>query len=277
LSPVDTTAVVFPFDNFGHAGTGAGALLLADVLREALDDTASEVRLTRPHTYVERVQIEEHPFETMEQVTTWRETGRDIARRLLGQDFVLWLAGNHLGVLPVYDELGPDDLVVQFDAHLDCYDLHDVTEELSHGNFLLHVAGKPPKVVNVGHRDLFLLPAEVKKSYAEAIPAEAVHADLGGAASAIRKRAAKAKRVWIDLDVDVFDGAFAPAVHHSQPFGLTPQQFLPLLDAVWSDRVIGFSVSEFDPGRDVRDATLNLLGWLVERVLLKQYESLQSL
>jgi hypothetical protein len=29
------------------------------------------------------------------------------------------------------------------------------------------------------------------------------------------------------------------------------------------------SVSEFDPGRDVRDTGLNLLGWLVEYALLK--------
>jgi agmatinase len=91
-------------------------------------------------------------------------------------------------------------------------------------------------------------------------------------AAAIQKRAAKAKRVWIDVDVDVFDPAFAPAVHHTLPFGLTPQQFLPLLEAAWSAKVAGFSVSEFDPGRDVRDTTLGLLGWLLERVLLKRYE-----
>jgi hypothetical protein len=30
------------------------------------------------------------------------------------------------------------------------------------------------------------------------------------------------------------------------------------------------SISEFDPGRDVSDASLNLLGWLIEWFLLKQ-------
>lgn len=264
------TAIVFPFDLFGSSGCGAGAQLLGDALREAVDDTAAEDRPTRPHAYADRLHIEEHPFETLAQVSAWRETGRQAAHELLREgDFALWLAGNHLGVLPVYDELGPGDVIIQFDAHLDCYDLHDTTEELSHGNFLRHVAGPGPKVVNVGHRDLFLLPADVHKHFAEAIPAEAVGADLPGVAARLRKHAAKAKRVWLDLDADVFDPAFAPGVGQPQPFGLAPLQVLALIDAVWGPKVVGVSVSEFDPGRDVRDQTLNLLGWLTERLLLK--------
>ncbi|HVK19587.1 MAG TPA: arginase family protein [Fimbriiglobus sp.] len=266
-------AVVFPFDLFGSAGTGAGAQLLGDVLSEALDDTAAEARLTRPHAYAAQLDIEEYPFETLEQVRAWRETGREAARRLLdGGGFTLWLAGNHLGVLPVYEELGPDAVVIQFDAHLDCYALHDTTEDLCHGNFLLHADGPLPKIVNVGHRDLFLLPKDVKRTFVEAHPAEAVAVDVGKVAASIRKRVGKAKRVWIDLDADALDPAFAPAVPQPMPFGLTPMHLLALLDAAWSDKVVGVSVSEFDPGRDDRDRTLNLLGWLVERVLLKKYE-----
>jgi agmatinase len=45
---------------------------------------------------------------------------------------------------------------------------------------------------------------------------------------------------------------------------------------VWSGRVVGFSISEFDPGRDVRDVGLNLLGWLLEYVLLKLEETKQN-
>lgn len=268
-----TTAVVFPFDLFGSSGTGAGAQLLGDVLREALDDTAAEGRLTRPHAYAERLAIEEYPFETLKQVQVWRRAGREVARRLLdGGEFVLWLAGNHLGVLPVYEELGPETVVIQFDAHLDCYDLHDTTEELCHGNFLLHAERPLPKIVNFGHRDLFLLPKDVKQTFVETYPAEAVAADVGKVAASLRKRVGKAKRVWIDLDADVLDPAFAPAVPRPMPFGLTPMQLLALLDAAWTGKVVGVSVSEFDPGRDVRDQTLNLLGWLTERVLLKKYE-----
>ena len=265
---IHTTAVVFPFDSFGNAGTGTGAQLLGDVLHEALTDTADEPRRTRPHSYAESLDVEEVPFETMEQLAAWRTTGRALVRQLLDDgDFVLWLAGNHLGVLPVYEELGADTLVIQFDAHLDCYDLHDTTPTLSHGNFLLHAETQLPRIVNIGHRDLFLLPAEIKQTFTEAFSAEQVATDFPSVLEVVKKHAKKAKRVWIDLDVDALDPAYAPAVHQPMPFGLTPMQLLAVIAAVWSPKVIGVSINEYDPGRDVRDTTLNLLGWLLERMM----------
>ena len=267
------TAVVFPFDLFGSGGTGAGAHLLGDALREAVDDAAAEARPVRSHAFAERLTVEEHPFDTLDQVQNWRRTGREAARRVLAAgDFCVWLAGNHLGVLPVYDSLGPDDVVIQFDAHLDCYALHDTHDDLSHGNFLLHLAGPRPKVVNVGHRDLFLRPKDIKRGFAAAHPAEAVAADPGKVAAALRKRVGKAGRVWLDVDADVFDPSVCPGVPDPLPFGLSGTQFLALLGAVWGNNVVGLSVSEFDPGRDEKDRSLNLLGWLVERVLLKRCE-----
>jgi arginase family enzyme len=82
-----------------------------------------------------------------------------------------------------------------------------------------------------------------------------------------------AKRVWIDLDCDALDPAAMPAVQQPLPFGLAPRAFLQLFEVVWSEKVVGLSVSEFDPGRDMRDAGLNLLGWFLEFVLLKVKES----
>ena len=55
----------------------------------------------------------------------------------------------------MYEELSgkgkreSNTLVIQFDAHLDVYNLSDCTAELSHGNFLLHGAGPLPAIVNV--------------------------------------------------------------------------------------------------------------------------------
>src|SRR5690606_13931287 len=102
--------------------------------------------------------------------------------------------------------------------------------------------------------------------------AVSVAADVDRVAAELRAAAARAERVWIDLDADALDPAAMPAVQQPLPFGLAPPAFLKLLDAVWSPKVVGLSVSEFDPGRDVRDAGLNLLGWLVEFVLLRVHE-----
>ncbi len=268
-----STAVVFPFDLFGSAGTGAGAQLLGDAVREILDDAAREARPARADCLRGAVRVKELPFETMEQVAEWRKRGRQVAGQALkARDFLVWLAGNHLGVLPVFEELGAGTVVVQFDAHLDTYDFHDTTRELSHGNFLRHLPADRARFLNVGHRDLFQCPADVAAFFDAAFPAETVAADLPGVVAAMRDRAAAAARVWIDLDCDALDPAFLPGVHQPLPFGLTPTAFLAVLQAVWSDKVAGVSVSEFDPGRDVRDTSLSLLCWLLEFVLLKRHE-----
>jgi len=187
-------------------------------------------------------------------------------------EFLVWLGGNHLSVLPVLEELGRDTLVVQFDAHLDVYAFHDTTRELSHGNYLTHFEAPRPRLVNVGHRDLFLVPGEIARTFEAAYSAVDVATDADRVAAELRAKADGARRVWIDLDCDALDPAALPAVQEPLPFGLAAPVFLKLLEAVWSDKVAGLSVSEFDPGRDVRDAGLNLLGWLLEFVLLKVHD-----
>ncbi len=272
-----TTVVMFPFDLFGNAGTGAGAQLLGDAIHEILDDTEQESRPCRADCLRGNIDIREFTFETLEQVRDWRKTGRSAARKALkAGEFLLWLGGNHLSVLPVLEELGRGALVVQFDAHLDVYAFHDNTTELSHGNFLKHFETPQPHLVNVGHRDLFLTSQEIAETFEETYSAVDVACDPERVVAALRAKANAAKRIWIDIDADAFDPAIMPAVHQPLPFGLAAPTFLRLLDAVWGDKVVGLSISEFDPGRDVRDTGLNLLGWLIEHVLLRINTNSQS-
>src|SRR4029077_18008491 len=133
--------------------------LLGDALREMLADAKRETCPARSDAFRDRVRTREYVFDTPLGCADWRKTARQAVRSALkAGDGLLWLAGNHLGVLPAYEELGADALVVQLDAHLDVYNLADCTTELSHGNFLLHAEGPLPAVINVGSRDLFLPP-----------------------------------------------------------------------------------------------------------------------
>ena len=272
-APAGTTAVIFPFDLFGSAGSGAGAELIADELREILADNRRERTPTRARAYDGRVRLRPCTFETLPDYQDWRPTARRVVRRVFDRgEFLLWIAGNHLGVLPVYEEVGADTLVVQLDAHLDIHHFSDCTPELSHGNFLRHCDRPLPAVVNVGHRELLLLPEDIRAYYRAAHPAEALAADMPAVLRQLRQTARRAKRVFLDLDCDVFDPAYFPAVSRPVPFGLSPQQVLAVIDAVWSGRMVGVAVSEFDPGRDRNDQGLATLMWLIERLLLRRYE-----
>jgi agmatinase len=79
--------------------------------------------------------------------------------------------------------------------------------------------------------------------------------------------------VLLDIDCDVFDPAYFPAVGHPQPFGLTPQQLLRVVAAVAGPHLRALAISEFLPAADVRDQSLRTLVWLIEWLLLRRYES----
>ena len=259
-------AVVFPLDAFGSAGCGAGAQLLGDVLREMTDDARAEPRPIRTHAFADTLSVTELEFATPADIGRWRATGREAVRAALAEfERTIWLAGNHLGALPVYDELGKGDLIILCDAHLDCYDLSDTTTELSHGNFLRSVKKPRPKIAHVGSRDLFLVPADTAPYLDRVFPAEA---DWPETLAEVAALATGAGRVWLDLDADALDPAFAPGVLGPMPMGLTPHQVWQLITAVGPAKLAGLSVSEFCPAADVRDQTLQLLAWLLERLLL---------
>ena len=272
-----TSLIVFPFDLFGSGGAGAGAALIADEFREILADNRRETAPTRARAYTDKVRLREIAFETVADYADWRRQGRQAVRPALrAGDFLYWVAGNHLGALPVYDELAAQSegvLVIQFDAHLDIHQFRDSTTEPSHGNFLLHCAGPLPRLVNVGHREL-LLPAEhIGRCYHETFSAAELAVDPAPAVAALRRACAAADRVFLDLDLDVFDPAYLPAVSQPVPFGLSPLLFLRLLEATWSPKTAGVLISEFDPSRDRDDRGLGLVVWLMEYLLLRRYEN----
>ena len=208
----------------------------------------------------------------------WFERVRRQAVRqaLRANDFLLWVSGNHLGALPIYDELSrqpASTLVIQLDAHLDIHNFHDTTADLSHGNFLLHCDGPLPPIVNLGHRDLLLTRESIARSFRRTFSAAEVAGDFDAVLAYVRTEVATAERVFVDVDCDVFDPLYFPAVTQPVPFGIAPPMLLWLLDAAWTPKMRGVMLSEFEPGRDENDRSLTTLVWLIEYVLLKRYES----
>ncbi len=271
-----TRALFFPFDLFGSSGSSAGVELLADALQEMLADNRREKMPTRARAYSSRVRFEEFVLETLADYQDWRDQARRAIRPVLDSgDFLLWVTGNHLGALPVYDELArasTPPLVVQLDAHLDVYNLSDCTAELSHGNFLLHCSGPLPPLINLGQRELLLRPEYVTRYFQRTFSAAELSLDPEPALRTVAAAAAAAPRVFLDLDCDVFDPAYFPAVTGQQPFGLSPHFVLRVLAAIGRSRLAGLALSEFNPAHDSRDRSLATLMWLLEYVLLWLYE-----
>lgn len=68
------------------------------------------------------------------------------------------------------------------------------------------------------------------------------------------------REVYLSLDMDVFDPAFAPGVSTPEPFGISPIQFLKLLEKI-ADKIVAFDVVEVVP--DPCKVTQNLAAKLI--------------
>jgi arginase family enzyme len=74
---------------------------------------------------------------------------------------------------------------------------------------------------------------------------------------ALATLATRATRIFVDVDMDVLDRAYAPACPGSRPGGLTPRQlFAAVRLAGRHPQVIAADFVEVDPDRDVHDITL---------------------
>ncbi|MGB9893356.1 MAG: agmatinase [Candidatus Saccharicenans sp.] len=71
--------------------------------------------------------------------------------------------------------------------------------------------------------------------------------------------------LYISLDLDVFDPAFAPGVSHHEPGGLTSRQVLDLIHNLKA-RIVAFDLVELNPFRDVSEITAALAFKLVKEI-----------
>ena len=166
------------------------------------------------------------------------------------------IGGEHtitLGVLKGLGGKAGETAVVSFDAHLDVRKEYQGLT-LSHTTFMrvINEEVKPAKIVEVGTRAV----SREELAYAE-------HAGIGfftsqqirreGAAQIVQRlkeELASYKRLYLTVDMDVLDPAFAPAVQNPEPEGLETRMLLDVLCGLCDKRVVGFDVVEVAPVYD---------------------------
>ncbi len=197
----------------------------------------------------------------------WERTQAEYRTRaenlFLSERVPFFAGGDHAVTVPVVSSLEARDEpihVVQFDAHPDLYPVYD-GDPASHACVaarlleMEHVAS----LTQIGVRALNRPQLEVARRHGGRLA-------LLEARDPIRQddlgHIPPEARVYVTLDLDVFDPAFAPGVSHAVPGGLTPRHVLRLLhEAGWS--LVGMDVVELNPYRDERDRTAVLAARLL--------------
>lgn len=175
---------------------------------------------------------------------------------------VLALGGDHSITFPVvraYVERYPDLAILQFDAHPDLYDNFD-GNRFSHASPLARImeAGLAKRLVQVGIRSTNLhLREQVERFKVEQVTMRDFNPDLSLDFGETP--------VYVTIDLDVLDPAYAPGVSHHEPGGLSVRDLLRVLDRT-RGVIVGADIVELNPLRDPVGITAAVAAKLVKEL-----------
>ncbi|MCW4011719.1 MAG: agmatinase [Candidatus Bathyarchaeota archaeon] len=165
--------------------------------------------------------------------------------------FPVMLGGEHTITLGAIRALRPE-LVVVFDAHLDLRDeLFD--ERLCHATYLRRAIEETGcNVLVVGVRALSGEEVEFAEEddHVSYIPAQKCIREPNSVVKHIAKTVHGAGSVYLSIDLDVLDPAYAPAVGNPHPEGVSVTCLMDMVDAVMGGNVVGLDLNEVYPHYD---------------------------
>lgn len=189
------------------------------------------------------------------------------------------LGGDHAITFPIIaamhtwrrERAMPPFAILHFDAHTDTYDELD-------GNRLSHACGfarccelpdPPQPLVQLGIRTLT---PHLREQAAKFGTLMLQCKDFPESRRELRKTLdewlAGVRDVYISVDLDALDPAFAPGVSHHEPGGLSTRDLLNVLHALPAHcRVIGSDLVEYNPERDINGVTAMVAAKIIKEMI----------
>lgn len=170
----------------------------------------------------------------------------------VSKKFPVVIGGEHTITYGIIKSL-PIELLIIFDAHLDLRDeypfgvkyghatiMRRINEDLGISNFLF-----------VGSRAWCKEEFDFTKGKKfKIITSNYIHSNLSLAIDEIKDYIKKFKRIYLSIDMDVFDPSFAPGVSNPEPYGLNIHEFFSILKEILSKKLIGIDLVEVTPNFD---------------------------
>ncbi|OPY57026.1 MAG: Agmatinase [Pelotomaculum sp. PtaU1.Bin035] len=195
-----------------------------------------------------------------------RRIGRATSKILSDGKFPLVLGGEHLISLAVISEFAkvyPDMAVVVFDAHADIRDEY-LGEGYSHATVMrrvLEVIGGNNLYqfgIRSGTREEFDFARKNTNMYIDEItaPLQELIPQFGD------------RPIYVSLDIDVVDPAYAPGTGAAEPGGCTVGEILKAIHILGKANVVGFDLVEVSPLYDLSERTALVAAKLVREAIL---------
>lgn len=174
------------------------------------------------------------------------------------------IGGDHLVTWPLVQamtEVHEGLTILHFDAHPDLYDELD-GDRYSHACPFARIMeeGKVARLIQFGIRTM----TPHQREQAERFGVE-VHEARSGVSMVDDLRGP----VYVSIDIDVLDPAYAPGISHHEPGGWSTRQLLDAVAAVSAAGVpvVGADLVEINPTRDINDMTAMVGAKLIRELL----------
>lgn len=200
---------------------------------------------------------------------TWQADGsptitKHIASLLEKDARVLSLGGDHAITFPIVQAFAakyPDLTILHIDAHPDLYDEFEGSR-VSHACPFARImeTGLAERLVQVGIRTL----NAHQKAQAEKFGVEIIQMTDWRPGMALNLKGP----LYLSLDLDGLDPAYAPGVSHHEPGGLTTREVIDLIQAI-DVPLVGADIVELNPVRDLVGMTTAVAAKLLKEIAVK--------
>ncbi len=180
------------------------------------------------------------------------------------------IGGEHLLTLPVVETLKEkgDFSIIVFDAHADMRDEY-AGQRYSHATVMRRISEIVPedRIYQFGIRSGSLEEAEYYKGHRiNVFYTDMFLSDKRIDYSVFNRF--NGERVYLSVDIDVFDPAFAPGTGTPEPCGLMPFHLMSAIRALKGCSLVGFDIVEVSPPSDNSGITSILAARIIRDVLL---------
>lgn len=177
---------------------------------------------------------------------------------------VLSLGGDHAVTFPIVQAFAakyPNLTILHLDAHPDLYDEFEGSR-VSHACPFARImeAGLAKRLVQVGIRTL----NAQQKAQAERFGVEMV--EMAGWQPGMQLLLTES--LYLSLDLDVLDPAYAPGVSHHEPGGFTTRQVIEIIQSI-DVPLVGADIVELNPVRDPLGVTTAVAAKLLKEIAVK--------
>lgn len=191
---------------------------------------------------------------------------KKIKQHLTTNDKIITLGGDHSISYPLieaYASVYPKLHVLHLDAHADLYENFD-DNPYSHASPFARLMEKniPGSLTQVGIRTLNTHQSyQVKRYHCKLIEMKDFTLEFVNELQS---------PLYVSLDLDVLDPAYAPGLSHHEPGGLTTRDLIKIIQTI-PVPIIGADIVELNPNRDVNNMTAMVAYKLFKELVAKMF------